>query len=766
MNLPRRVQLVLAIFSLAAGSASAYLQGETGVITGVIVNHATGEPLPSANIRIVGTQFGAATDTDGRFTVRQLPVGTYEAKISLVGYEPVIISDVVVASGRSVELAIELTQTSVDLEAVEVTASYFRRDSDSPVSVQRLSNEEIRRAPGGFEDVVRAVSVLPGVAQAQPGRNDLVVRGGAPSENLYVVDNVEVPNINHYGTQGSGGGPLSYIDLDFVRETSFSTGGFGVRYGDRLSSVLTIDLKDGRKDRIGGKATISATQFGLNVQGPIADGGTFVVSARRSYLDLIFKAAGFSFVPEYYDFLGRATYTPDKSNSLRFLFIGAIDDVNFLNSSADDRFDNSRILGTAEKQYMSGLSWRHLFGSGFATVTLGRSFVRYNGIQRDSLLRPIFTNVSREGETSLRGDIVLQIARPTELSFGVQARRLDCVTEIALPGYTTTFGDTINIPKLDASITGAKVSGYVQVSHRFLDHFDLVAGLRGDYFSLLEKTLYVAPRGALTYEFSDLTSMSVSAGMYYQSPSSLWLATDPLNRGLRAARVDQYIVGAEHLVRADVKARIEVFVKRYSDYPASAVRRYLVLANTGGGYAGTNDNFDSYGLGPLVNGGRGEARGVEFLVQKKLSEIPCYGLVSLTLSSTKFRALDGVERPGSYDQPVILNVSGGYRLDERWEFSAKFRFAAGQPYTPFNADGTQNTTAYNSDRMKSAHSLDVRVDRRWNFNGWNLIAYVDIQNIYNNKFSGAVRWNARDRTVENDDSAIGILPSIGVSGEF
>ena len=220
------------------------------------------------------------------------------------------------ATGKPAELLVRLDQTEIDIEGMEVRAAYFQKNPDSPVSVQRLSYEEIRRSPGAFEDVVRAVSVIPGVAQAQPGRNDLVVRGGAPSENLFTVDNIEIPNINHFGTQGASGGPLSFINLDFVREATFSTGGFGVRYGDRMSSVLNIELREGRTDRLGGKATISATQFGLNVEGPIASGGQFVFSARRSYLDFIFKAAGFSFVPEYWDFLGRGSFRIDARNEI------------------------------------------------------------------------------------------------------------------------------------------------------------------------------------------------------------------------------------------------------------------------------------------------------------------------------------------------------------------------------------------------------------------------------------------------------------------
>jgi hypothetical protein len=238
------------------------------------------------------------------------------------------------------------------------------------------------------------------------------------------------------------------------------------------------------------------------------------------------------------------------------------------------------------------------------------------------------------------------------------------------------------------------------------------------------------------------------------------------NRGLRAARADQYVLSLEHLLDADLKVRLEAFSKRYRDYPASVDRPYLVLANTGGGFGGADENFASFGFDELVSAGTGNARGVEFLVQKKLSDIPLYGLISVTLMRTTFTGLDGIERPGAFDQRTLINISGGYRFDERWEASMKFRFASGQPYTPFNTNGTQDVSAYNALRLQNANSLDLRVDRRWNFSTWNLIAYLDIQNVYNNKFSGGVRWNAREQRAEFDESSIGILPSIGISVEF
>jgi len=759
-------------FSIAAFLALSVLQSpgfaQTGSLSGVVLDQISREPLPSANVQLVETSLGAATDVEGRFTIRNVPPGTYQLRGSLVGYQPIVLSDITVTPGKPTEVVVALDQVPIGIGTVEVTASYFQKNPDAPVSAQLLSYEEIRRSPGGFEDVIRAISVLPGVAQAQPGRNDLIVRGGAPSENLYVVDNLEIPNINHFGTQGAAGGPLSYINLDFVRETAFTTGGFGTRYGDKLSSVLDIDLRDGRTDRLGGKATISATQFGLNLEGPISESGSFLFSARRSYLDFIFRASGFSFVPEYWDFFGKTTFKLDPSNSISILGLGAIDDVNFFNDTPDNRYDNSRILGTAQHQYDFGATWRHLFDRGFATVTLGRTYVSYNGVQNDSLLQPIFTNQSKEGETGVRADVVVKLSKDgtTELSAGTSLKRVRFDGSIALPNFVTSFGDTLDVNVNNYTAIGYKSGTYLQLSQHLPLGFQVTAGGRLDYFSLIQHQFAFSPRFSASWEVSPLTTLSATVGRYAQSPSYVWLVANELNRSMRQARVDQFVLSIEHLVRADFKVRLEGFYKKYGDYAASLDRAYLVQANTGAGYGGSEEGYASYGLDQLVSSGYGRAFGVEFFAQKKLSEIPLYGLLSLTWSKARFTALDGIERAGAFDQPFLANVAAGYRFNENWEASMKFRYSAGRPYTPFNSDGTQTAATYNSMRLESYHALDVRVDRRWFFDRWSLVAYLDIQNVYNNKYSGPPRWDERTQQVTTDQSAIGILPSIGVSAEF
>lgn len=760
------ITIILLLSNIAYTYSQPLPEQSNGLISGSVVDFVTKQPLIGANILIPGTTIGAATDLNGNFRIDNVNPGTYQLRASVIGYESQTKTDVVVSPGRMTQVTFQLIAQVIEFDGVVVTSDFFRTNPFEVNSIRSFSFEEIRRSPGGFEDVVRALSVLPGVAQADAGRNDLIVRGGAPSENLYLVDGIEVPNINHFGTQGATGGPLSFINLDFVRETSFSTGGFSSLYGDKLSSVLTIDLRNGRNDRLGGKATISASQFGLNAEGPLlSENSSFLFSARRSYLDFIFKAAGFSFVPEYYDVLTKADFRIDNKNSLSFLFIGAFGNVKFFNDNEDQRFDNSRILGTDQLQYVTGLSYRRLINNGFYDISLSRNYTDFDSRQRDINLNPLFTNKSKEEENNLRADLVYQFSNRAELNAGGTAKLIEFDADILFPTFITTFGDSLPITSLNKSENFLKLGSYVNFNFRPLNRLTTNIGLRLDYFDALKQNTYLSPRFSTSYQLTDITNLNFSTGIYHQSPSYIWLIADERNRELQKVRVNQYVLGFDHRLNEDALLKVEGFYKDYTNYPTSLIRPYLVLANTGAGFAGSDDNYSAFGLEPLVSKGFGNARGVELSIQKKLSQTPYYGILSLTYSEAEFTALDGVKRPGSYDQNWIFNISGGYKIDNHWEISTKFRFASGKPYTPFNFDGTQNIADYNSRRLKSAHSLDVRVDRRWFFSGWTLITYLDVQNVYNRNNLSAIRWDPKEQRVD-ESSSIGILPSIGISAEF
>jgi len=756
-----RIRSLISLVSVVVALSVA--QEQTGRIIGKVTDGTTKEPIIGANVTVVGTTLGAPTDLEGRFDIRRVPLGVNAVRVSAIGYMATVVTDVVVGSVKPAEISVSLTENEIQIEGVEVTAGYFNKIPDTPLSTLVQSNEEIRRLPGGLEDVARAIAILPGVAQVDAGRNDLIVRGGAPSENLFVIDNIEVPNINHFGTQGASGGPLSYVNLDFIDNTTFSTGGFGVRYGDKLSSVLNINLRDGRKDQIGGKATISASQFGLNVEGPVNDNVNTIFSARRSYLDFIFKAAGFGFVPEYWDFLNRTSIRLGAKDQLNILAIAALDNVKYFNDTQEKRFDNSRVMGSDQNQIVGGISWEHLFEKGYSTVTFGQSYVDFDFRQNDSNLVRIFSNQSLEHESSLRADVFLHLTKSTELLSGVKGKIVRFSADIFLRPFQTRFGDVLSV---DAAFkTNAfKGSAYAQLS-QVLGKSRLTLGGRVDYFDLIDKYAF-SPRLSYTVALTPATNLNLSVGRYAQAPSYIWLAANQQNRTLEYVNATQFVAGIDHMVRTDTKVSVEAYLKQYSDYPASLVRPYLVLANTGAGFGGSEDGFSSFGFDPLVSRGSGRAHGIELLVQKKFSEVPCYGTVSVSCNRSEFKALDGIERPSSFDQRWILNVGGGYVFNEKWEISTKFRFATGRPYTPFDAFGYQNPAFYNAARVAANHSLDVRVDRRWNFGSWTLVTYADIQNIYNRKPSSIPRYNERLGRAETEVSSIGILPSIGVSAEF
>lgn len=748
---------------MAFGTVNVWSQ-TYGSLKGKVTAEVTGNPLVSITVKVLGTNLGAKTNSDGTFAIKNIPTGVYSIQFSAVGYSTYVRTDVTINPVRPAELEVSLAERVVRAKEAQVRGSYFISRSETVTSTQSLNADDIRRTPGVQEDVVRAASLLPGVGVAQPGRNDLVVRGGAPFENLYIVDNLEIPNINHFGTQGTGGGPLSLINIDFVDNVSFSAGGFGARYGDRTSSIMNISLRNGNSEHFTGKAVLSAIGFGANVEGPLSQNISALASVRRSYLDFIFNAAGFAFIPQYWDFQTKINYKIDNSNSISFLTIGALNTVSLNNDKLDNRYKNSSVAIPNQNQYFSGITWKHLFGTGYALVTLGETMKTFDTFQKDSNLVEIFRNKSKEAESSLKTDVEFLLAQNIEFMAGNQFRWATTLKyDVLIPGFLRT--DANGAPKelrTDTTFSAYKNSTYASATVG-LGAFKFTLGGRMDYFSFTDGNLFLSPRLSAVYVLNPVSSIVASAGRYYQSPSYVWLIGGSESK-LKPIRADQVVLGYEHTPLEDVKVQLEGFYKWYADYPARQYRPQAVLAPSG---------FDDltydipYGLEPLESTGEGIARGLELFIQKKYtSNFPFYGLLTVTLSEVRFKSIDGVERTGSFDQRFILNMALGWRPSELWEFSCKFRLSTGLPTTPFTSTGKLDFSRYNEgERLPTYHSLDVRADKRWNFDNFALVTYIDIQNIYGNKYKSAPKWDERTGTAKQSDS-IGFLPSIGISFEF
>ena len=734
-----------------------------GTVTGRIISQATKKSLSGVTVRVLNTTLGAISKSDGSFEIKNVPVGIQQIQFTLIGYETYVYSDLSVISGKPVFIEIELVEKVIQLEGAEVKSSFFQKRIDAVTSTQYLNFEDIRRAPGVQEDVIRATALLPGVNVTAAGRNDLIVRGGAPFENLFIVDNIEVNNINHFGSQGSTGGPLSLINLDYVRNVEFSSGGFGVRYGDKTSSITNISLRNGNENQFGGKLNLSATGFGINLEGPLNNKGSWIISARRSYLDLIFQAAGFGFVPQYWDFMTKGNYRIDNNNTITFLGISAINDVKLNNDNEDKKYNNSRVAIPDQYQNFSGLTWRYFFDKGFLTSTIASAYTRFTTFQNDSNLIEIFRNNSKEGEIILKNELDYIIGDKSEIIIGNQLK-YGAILEykIKVPGFLRIDNNGIPQPlELDTTFNTIKNATYINFSTAF-GTSKIAFGLRSDYYNFTNGSFYLSPRLSYTFTLNENSSFILSLGRYYQSPSYIWLLSNK-EKSLKPIMADQIVLGYSHTPLEDVKVQFEIYYKKYENYPARIFRPQAVLSPSGFDDVSSDIPF---GLEPLSSSAEGNSRGAELFIQKKLSDIPLYGLLSLTYSQSEFTSLDGLTRPSSYDSRFILNLSAGYRIGSTWEISSKFRYATGTPTTPFLEDGKLNFERYNEgERLADFNSLDLRIDKRWNFSWGVLITYLDIQNLYARKNVSGIRWDKRNSQPVFQES-LGILPSIGISAEF
>jgi len=550
-----------------------------------------------------------------------------------------------------------------------------------------------------------------------------------------------------------------------------------------MSSTLNLDLARGRDDRIGSKLLISATQFGVNVEGPIADNGDFIFSARQSYLDLIFKAAGLPFIPVYTDFNFILNYDLSPRDRLFVLGLTAIDRVDRDQSSEENRVFNAGILDNTQNQYISGINYRHLMDDGYYDVTANFNKYDFDFTQIDEDELPYFKSSADEIESGIKFQRFWSLSDKISLLSGISIKFIQNKN-------STSFADTIfnrsgnRIPLASLGIQPQTIINKQTSKYAFFSEFDwrpgsgidLILGLRGDYYSFLEDPLYFSPRLIMKFQPGDKLSYKASIGIYRQPPSYVW-TVNPANRKLKALKNTMGILGVDYLLQDDLRMSLEGYYKKYTDLPTGTLpgtNDYLVITNAGTGYGGREDDFQSFGYYTLTSAADGFAYGFEWLLQKKYSRIPCYGQISIAYSKSLFTAGNGLEYPGQFDQRWIFNISGGYKFNNKWEISTKYRFFTGAPFTPVyrpsenplkNGEIQNLPEEYLIDRVESQGIFDVRVDRYFIFDSWRLILFLDIQNVLNNRLVLRPSYDFWEDKIESRQE-IGILPSIGISAEF
>ena len=710
---------------------------------GKVTDSQTQEGLIGATIVIEGTDIATSTDVEGRFELKNISVGTYNISARFFGYQSNTKSNVVVRSKGNDDLSFQLTEDIQELEAITIKASPFQTKTATPLSIQTLSAEEIKTYPGGNNDIAKVVQSLPGVAGSAGGfRNDVIIRGGAPNENVYYLDGIEIPNINHFSTQGSAGGPVGMLNVDFIEEVDLTASAFEAKYDNPLSGVLQFYQREGNPRKRQTTFRVGASETAITTEGPLFKkekteaNTTYILSARRSYLQFLFQAIGLPILPDYWDYQYKIQHRLNDRNTLYLTGIGAIDDFRV---NPPEQYDAAQQAVLEQvpiiKQWSTtaGIGWKRKLkdGKGNMNTTasvnmLDNNFTRYqDNVNKAGVL---FQNKSRESELRLRYAYTRFVNNWT-INTGLHITNAnyfnDTRNEVENNSYTT-------------DISFYRYGLFAQASRSF-GRFGISGGFRLDDNSYTSEKYTLlktfSPRLSFNYyiDKANQWKLSASLGKYYKiAPYTVLGYQDTLRR---FSNKDVSYIGSLHAVAGIekklgkyAKLSIEGFYKKYSNYPIS-ITDAVSLANKGG-------DFSVLGNEDVTDDGKGRTYGVEVLFQQKFNK-NIYGLLAYTLFKSEFTNANGHYLPSIWDSRHILSFTGGYKMKRNWEISVRNRFAGKSPYV--GTDLEQSLASYpvfiadyndlGKDRLGIFNQLDIRIDKKWNFNSFALNAYLEIQNI-------------------------------------
>ncbi len=774
-------------------------------VHGKIIDKQSRQPVAYANVVVVGIPGkGTSTDSLGMFRIEQMPPGIYRFEATLIGYKSVVTPEYVVSASTPF-IEIEMEEDENMLAAVVVTPSPFRKTVESPVSMRIIGLQEIEKSPGGNRDISRIVRAYPGVSFSPIGyRNDLIVRGGSPSENRFYMDGIEIPNINHFATQGASGGPVSIVNADLIREISFYTGAFPANRSGAMSSVLDFRLRDGNPDKQTFKATLGASEVSFSGNGHLSDKTTYLFSLRQSYLQLLFKALGLPFLPNFIDGQFKLKTKLSAHDELTILGLVGIDKMklNTDEKGEDAEYILSYLPTIHQETFTVGTSYRHYAGKHVQTLTLSHNYLnnrnvkylnndessddnltlRLRSVEQKTTLR--FENQTRSGQWTLKEGAELNYSNYTN-----QTRQ-------RIFGYTTlsNYRTDLNI----FSWGGFFSTDYISADKRF----SASAGIRtdGNNYNREMKELWkqLSPRLSLSYELTKQWTLSGNAGLYYQLPPYTALgfkdnSGNYTNKDLKYMQVMETSLGLDWHLQDRLMISAEGFFKRYERMPLS-LQDNIPLACKG-------DDYGTIGNEALIPAADGRSYGVEGMLRWQMP-----GRFNFVSSLTVFRSeyrngngdnsdnLSGTKYISSaWDNRFILNVSGTYNLPRRWSIGGKLSYIGGAPYTPYdeeksslveawNAQGRPyyDYSKYNTERLPNFAQLDIRVDKSFYFHRCMVGLYIDIQNIMGNKLkqqdvimsTGVIenpsapikeqRYKMKNLKQESGT----LLPSIGVTVEF
>jgi hypothetical protein len=719
-------------------------------LTGKVVDAVNNEPLPFVNIVVSDTSIGTTTDLNGNFVLKGLTPGFIRLEASFIGYKQAISAEIEVSNANASNIEIRMEEQKEQIEEVVVKASPFRKTEESPVSLRTIGIGEIEKSPGANRDISKVIQSFPGVQSTPAYRNDIIIRGGGPSESRFYLDGVEVPFINHFATQGASGGPVGIINADFIREVNYYSGAFPANRGNALSGVLEFNQIDGNPDKTNFQFTLGASEIAGTVDGPIGEKTTYVISARRSYLKFLFNILELPFLPTFNDIQFKVKSRIDKKNELTFVGLGSKDlfDLNLGIENPDEsqQYILSQIPVNEQWSYTIGGVYKHFEKHSFQTLVVSRSHfnnstIKYLDNDDSSEANKTIDYSSEEMENKVRFE---NTSRFGDYKLNVGAN-VDFVTYTNTSQLQKFYNNEIVNIDYNTKLNLVKWGFFGQISKNiFSERLLLSLGLRTDannYSSEMNNMFkQFSPRFSASYSLTNQWSLNFNTGRYYQLPAYTSLGfkeNDMLinkQNKLQYISVDHLIGGLEFRPSSTVLFSVEGFWKNYRNYPYS-INDSISLANKGADFGVVGDEA-------ILSTSKGHAYGAEF--QTRINAKKGNLNLSYTLVRSEFDDSRGNFLPSSWDSKHLIALTGTRELKNNWRIGGRWRFVGGLPYTPWDLEKSSYVDIWNlsggpsldysklnSLRFPAFHQLDLRVDKSFYLDKITAKFYIDIQNIYN-----------------------------------
>ena len=721
------------------------LNAQNSLFKGKIYTAEGKNVVSGATITIPALNTGTTTNEWGVFSLNVKP-GIYNVEFSAVGFVTQKKFQIEFTSAKPIELEVLLEKSAISMKGAEIVEDAYSRTKESPLSIQSLSAFELERMPGAALDVSKVIRSLPGVSPKVSFGYNLIIRGGASSENKFYLDGIEIPTLTHFTVQGTSGGPNGIVNARMLRSAELHTGAFPSNRPNALSSVLEMSQKEGRKDKFGGSFNLGYSDWGFQLEGPMGKKSSFFFSARESYVQHVLEALGLPVIPTYSDIQYKQVFRPNAKNEITLIALAA-DDKYVLNLHPKDSSDalmyNVGYIPEGKiYQYTTGIHYKHYLPKSVYSVVVSRNWLLNRAEKfRDNVHNPenlLMKYQSIEGENKIRIE-QKGWANQWEWAYGINAE-LDQIQASNYSFYVqrTTQVDTIQYNNV---ILLGRYGGFGSLS-RIWGDVSLNAGLRFDgtnYNQFMSNPLHqLSPRVAVSYLLAKGIWLNASAGSYYQLPSYVVMMYGQQNQlenqvNLKYIRSNQIVLGIEHKNQSGYQLKLEGYYKKYSQYPF-LLSDSLSLANA-------NANYVLVGNQKAVSTSNGRAYGLEFQAKQQMKK-NFFWMVNASYVVSQFEDKNGKLVSSAWDNRYFATISAGKVMKKLWQVGVRYAYIGGNPYTPYDVAFSSLAAVWNvnqrgvfdysnqlnNNRLPSIGQLDVRVDKTFNFKKKTLNVFLDLAN--------------------------------------